>query len=57
MGLRETTSQLILINLLIRNHSFKTYAKFSEKLTFLTPRYGHVLIEKKMVCAFSFKST
>ena len=57
MGLRETTSQLILINSLIRNHSFKTYAKFSEKLLFLTPRYGHVLIEKKMICAFSFKST
>ena len=26
----------------IRDHSFSTYAKFSEKLTFLTPWYIHV---------------
>ena len=27
-----------------RAHSFSTYAKFSEKLTFLTPRYTHVRV-------------
>ena len=30
---------LLSSNLTIRNHSFSTYAKFSEKLTFLTPWY------------------
>ena len=25
-------------------HPLSTYAKFSEKLTFLTPRYGHVRV-------------
>ena len=25
-----------------RDHSFNTYTKFSEKLTFLTPWYAHV---------------
>ena len=28
----------------IWDHSFSTYAKFSEKLTFLTPRYAHIRI-------------
>ena len=27
---------------LIMSHSFSTYAEFSEKLTFLTPRYAHL---------------
>ena len=27
--------------LVIRDHSFNTYAKFSEKLAFLTPLYAH----------------
>ena len=27
---------------LVRGHLFSTYAKFSEKLTFLTPWYAHV---------------
>ena len=27
---------------LFRGHPLCTYAKFSEKLTFLTPRYAHV---------------
>ena len=27
-----------------KDHSFKTYAKFSKKLTFLTPWYGHVRV-------------
>ena len=26
----------------LRDHSFSTYAKFSEKLTFLNPRHAHV---------------
>ena len=26
------------------DHSFSTYAKFSEKLTFLTPWYAHVRV-------------
>ena len=25
----------------VGDHSFSTYAKFSEKLTFLNPRYAH----------------
>ena len=29
---------------ILRDHSFSTFAKFSEKLTFLTPRYAHVLV-------------
>ena len=28
------------------DHPFSTYASFSEKLTFLTPWYAHVLIRK-----------
>ena len=27
---------------MLRGHPLVTYAKFSEKLTFLTPRYAHV---------------
>ena len=26
----------------LREHPFSTYAKYSEKLTFLTPRFAHV---------------
>ena len=32
---------IILFEALHRGHSFSTYAKFSEKLTFLTPWYEH----------------
>ena len=28
----------------IKGYSFSTYAKFSEKLTFLTPSYAHVCV-------------
>ena len=30
-----------------RAHPFSTYAKFSEKLTFLTPRYAHVRLRSR----------
>ena len=29
---------------LVRDNSFSTYPKISEKLTFLSPRYAHVLV-------------
>ena len=29
---------------MIRGHPLSTYAKFSEKLTFLTPLYAHVRV-------------
>ena len=31
----------------IRDHPVSTYTKFSEKLTFLTPRYAHVPVRIK----------
>ena len=30
-----------------KDHSFSTYAKFSEKLSFLTPRYAHVHVRMR----------
>ena len=30
-----------------RDHPFSTYAKFSEKLTFLTPRYAHIRLRSR----------
>ena len=29
---------------MVRGHLLRTYAKFSEKLIFLTPRYAHVRV-------------
>ena len=38
---------MICVVKLVRNHSFDTYAKFSEKLAFLTPGYVHVRVHIK----------
>ena len=37
-----------------RDHPFSTYAKFSEKLTFVTPRYAHVRVRIMGVRNVSF---
>ena len=42
MSLLIPESFLGVFKLLQRSHSFSTFAKFSEKLIFLTPRYAHV---------------
>ena len=35
---------LLLFLSVLRDYWFSTYLKFSEKLTFITPRYAHVLL-------------
>ena len=41
-----------------RNHSFSTYAKFSEKkLTFITPWYAHVRVRSRGIRNVSFPET
>ena len=37
-----------------RDHPLTTYAKFSEKLTFLTPRYAHVRVRIRRLEMFVF---
>ena len=37
----------LLITSSIRDYPFNTYAKFSEKLTFLTPSYAHILVRDR----------
>ena len=38
----DKISSLTMKRKCIKDHSFIMYAKFSEKITFLTPRYAHV---------------
>ena len=39
----------------IRDHPVSTYTKFSEKLTFLTPRYAHVPVRIKRLEIMVFR--
>ena len=41
---KEKFLTLLLSRQYLRHHSFRTYATFSEKLTFLTPWYEHVQV-------------
>ena len=40
----HTSRYSILFLEAVRDHSVSTYAKFSEKLTFLTPGYAHIRV-------------
>ena len=46
------TKVSIYLSILTRNHSFSPYAKFSEKPSFLIPRYAHVSVSGGKKCQF-----
>ena len=55
MSLLIPESFLGVFKLLQRSHSFSTFAKLSEKLIFLTPRYAHVCTyDEKSPCTGFF---
>ena len=45
--LKKQTYVWCFLDLLLWGHALSTYVKFSEKLTFLTPRYAHVRLRTR----------